>query len=464
VGGGPANTVGLYTITTSTLNPGVHSITARVIDAAGFTSAVSGALPVTIDTTAPDAPSIPDLVTDTNNTTDNITSITTPTFTGTAEPNSTVAIFSGGVPVGSGPANTGGLYTITTSTLNPGAHSITARAIDAAGNFSPLSGTLIVTIDTTPPETSIVSAVDGNGRPAGNGGLTTSTSITLTLQGVDLVGIGRFECALDGFPSPCGSSASYMELLRGVHTFSVRAVDVAGNVDPTPATFSWSVEPGLVAYWPLDEGSGNQALDRSGNGYTGTLRGDDDRPTWTTGRYGAALEFDDDEDQYVSVPHAQALNGYPLTVAVWMRTTTSSGTRGLVNKNAASSGNGWNLYLVNGRLCALYFRDPSNKVFDGTACPFNVAGYDNDRWHHVAFVVDAAGGRLFVDGVQQGSVLWRGTPGAATTTQPVSLARYPGASAGHFPGLLDDVRIYNRALSGQEIQELYTGGSSVAMP
>src|SRR5207245_591052 len=74
------------------------------------------------------------------------------------------------------------------------------------------------------------------------------------------------------------------------------------------------------------------------------------------------------------------------------------------------------------------------------------------------YVVDASGGKLYVDGAQKSSLAWTGTPGAPTTPQDVHIAHYPGAFGGaeYFPGVLDDVRIYNRALSASEIATLFT--------
>src|SRR5206468_3276625 len=111
---------GVYTITTSVLADGTHSITARDTDPAGNVSVTSGALALTIDRTAPAVPSAPDLdpASDTGvSNTDNVTDISTPTFNGTAEAGSTVTIFSDGVAVGSGIA-TGGTYSIITSPLS----------------------------------------------------------------------------------------------------------------------------------------------------------------------------------------------------------------------------------------------------------------------------------------------------------------------------------------------------------
>src|SRR5207249_2817985 len=96
---------------------------------------------------------------------DNVTNVTTPTFSGTAEAGSTVKIYSDGAQVGSGPA-TGGSYTLTTTALVTGPRNITATATDAAGNVSPISGALSVTIDTgapTAPSTPDLTAASDSG-------------------------------------------------------------------------------------------------------------------------------------------------------------------------------------------------------------------------------------------------------------------------------------------------------------
>src|SRR5207248_10463934 len=96
----------------------------------GSTETPSAGNTFTIDNTPPAAPSTPDLVTASDSgasSTDNITSVTTPTFTGTADAGSTVKIFSDGLQVGSGTA-TGGNYSITTIALSNATRVITATA------------------------------------------------------------------------------------------------------------------------------------------------------------------------------------------------------------------------------------------------------------------------------------------------------------------------------------------------
>ena len=85
-------------------------------------------------------------------------------------------------------------------------------------------------IDTTPPDTTITV------KPAA-----TTTSTTATFEFTSEPG-ASFRCTLDGADSACGSPKSYTGLSVGSHTFAVAAIDAAGNVDPSPATWSWTVE------------------------------------------------------------------------------------------------------------------------------------------------------------------------------------------------------------------------------
>src|SRR5205823_2990042 len=144
--GSPGN----WTISpTSPLNEGTHSITAEQRDVAGNVAS-SAALSITIDTTGPAAPATPDLTAASDSgssSTDNITNDTTPTFTGTTEANSPVVLLEGSTVLGTTTADGSGNWSITSSTLSDGTHSITAKATDAAGN-STTSAALSVTIDT----------------------------------------------------------------------------------------------------------------------------------------------------------------------------------------------------------------------------------------------------------------------------------------------------------------------------
>ena len=96
-------------------------------------------------------------------------------------------------------------------------------------------------IDTIQPDTSITSALDHKGDSVPSGGTTHSPTIKFTFTGTDNAGVAGFECSLDGsLFTPCTGPVTYDKLPNGIHTFQVRAVDTSGNVDPLPATFSWT--------------------------------------------------------------------------------------------------------------------------------------------------------------------------------------------------------------------------------
>lgn len=154
-GSATANGGGAWTITlSSALGDGSHNITITTTDIAGNTSAASAALPITIDTTPPATPSVPNLTDGTDGGTinnDNITDDQTPDFTGTAGANEVVSISVDGIAVGNVTADGGGAWSFTIPANMPeGTYQITATVVDVAGNVA-TSGPLAVTIDLTPP-------------------------------------------------------------------------------------------------------------------------------------------------------------------------------------------------------------------------------------------------------------------------------------------------------------------------
>ena len=132
-----------------------------------------------------------------------------------------------------------------------GAYTVSVRARDASGNTEAASSRTF-TYDTTPPETTI----DSN--PADP---TSATSADFDFSSSE--GGSTFECRLDGSAwSACTSPKNYAGLTDGSHTFDVRATDVAGNTDGSPATFTWLVDttaPASTTSFPASGGEYNAA-------------------------------------------------------------------------------------------------------------------------------------------------------------------------------------------------------------
>ena len=152
LGTGTADENGNWAITSATLGGGDHTITATSIDAAGNESGFADGITVTIDTTAPAVPSVPDLHagSDTgSSSTDNLTSESSPTFMGTATPGVAITLKDGASVIASGYADDNGDWTLTVLTCRS-VHTITT-ATDAAGNASAPSAGLDVTIASPVP-------------------------------------------------------------------------------------------------------------------------------------------------------------------------------------------------------------------------------------------------------------------------------------------------------------------------
>ena len=120
--------------------------------------------------------------------------------------------------------------------LAPLGHLFRVRAKDAAGNVDPTPASVFWSVDTIPPATEIQQRPPAEDR---------STSATFVFGSVDNVNLPRsFECSLDGAEfALCNSPHTVSGLARGSHTFRVRARDAAGNVDESPASYTWTVQP-----------------------------------------------------------------------------------------------------------------------------------------------------------------------------------------------------------------------------
>ncbi|WP_221031767.1 YDG domain-containing protein [Actomonas aquatica] len=191
-----------------------------------------------VDDVAPAAPSTPDLssVSDSGTSnSDNTTNDTTPTLTGTAEAGTTVTLYDtdGTTALGSGIA-TGGNWSITTSVLSEGTHTVTAKSSDTAGNTSVASSGLAVTIDTTAP--AFTSATTANATYG------TSVSFSVTASGSPTafstasmpfgLALNSSTGAVTGSPSSAGSSAA-----------TITVTDLAGNTAQQTLTIAVARKP-----------------------------------------------------------------------------------------------------------------------------------------------------------------------------------------------------------------------------
>jgi hypothetical protein len=118
--------------------------------------------------------------------------------------------------------------------VGDGPHAFAVRARDRAGNLDPSPAIYAWTVDTSTPDTQILS---------GPADASPSTGATFTFISPDAGGGATFQCALDGAAfAACTSPRAYASLTEGPHSFAVRVRDAVGNFDPSPATRSWIVD------------------------------------------------------------------------------------------------------------------------------------------------------------------------------------------------------------------------------
>ena len=246
-------TTGVWSIKSSALGLGVHSITATATDLAGNVGAASTALAVTIVAgTTPTVPSTPDLAvaSDTGtSSTDNITKLATPTFTGTSDANATVTLLDGATVIGTGKASAAGAWSIVASKLSDGKHSIVANETDTLGHTSANSAALSVTIDSVAPATPIapdLTAASDTGTSSTDN-ITSATTPTFT----GTAEAGSTVTLLDGGTSVGTATADATTgvwtikasaLADGVHNITVTAADVAGNVSAASAALAVTID------------------------------------------------------------------------------------------------------------------------------------------------------------------------------------------------------------------------------
>ncbi|HRP69563.1 MAG TPA: Ig-like domain-containing protein, partial [Turneriella sp.] len=214
-----ADGVGNWSLAGLSFTETTHTIVATATDGAGNVSVASSVLSVTVDTTADAAPTALDLInaSDTGaSNSDNITKTTAPSFTVSCVNGSSVQLFDGATVTGSAVTCVGGTASLTTAVLADGAHSITAKQTDTAGNVSAASAALSVTIDTTAP-TGYSVAIDQSYINAGN-----ETNVSFTVAGAELGISFNYSISSDGGGAPLTGSG-----IVGTASFQITALNVS---------------------------------------------------------------------------------------------------------------------------------------------------------------------------------------------------------------------------------------------
>ena len=359
------------------------------------------------------------------------------------------------------PAGTGTTFSDSTGLLSNTSYSYRVRATDAAANLGPYSNSATATTlapDTTPPSapgTLTATPISGNEIDISWGAATDNVGIAGyridRCVGVNCTSYSKFGTLVTGTSyadtslSP-NTSASYM----------VAAQDLAGNLGPytnIATATTLATNPNLVAAYAFSEGSGATVTDLSGHGNTGSVV----NATWSgAGKYGNALSFNG-TTALVSISDSTSLRlSTAMTLEAWVHPTAIS--------------TAWSdvVYKANDN----YYLEASTTLSGGVPAGAGTLGGNNiqalgnatlalNTWSHLATTYDGSNLRFFLNGTQVSVRAQTGT--IATSTLPLTIGG-DSIYGQYFQGLIDEVRVYNSALTPAQIQTDMTTPLSGSFP
>jgi hypothetical protein len=216
------------------------------------------------------------------------------------------------------------------------------------------------------------------------------------------------------------------------------------------AILEWGRDSSLLSYFPLDGGTAGSIAnnitsgfeDLSGNGHNGTAKNSNGSGmAWVSGSVGGGVSFDGTDD-YVELPiaaHADVSNG---SLVMWLNSRNVTTDRYVYSDEAG--GASWlGLYFNATGLNAGFYNS-------GYSWQLLSQAVNVDTWYHVVITWSSSGAYMYLNGasVKTSAV----TSKAEFAPSRISAGRYPGY---YFDGSLDDIRVYNRALSAAEVSALY---------
>lgn len=245
-------------------------------------------------------------------------------------------------------------------------------------------------------------------------------------------------------PTPAGTNFDSWDCLS--------SLEILQAADPTQGSAPLAVPGNYIGYYPLDATNGTVAVDATGSGNTGLIT----NATWSAaGKINGCLSFNG-VNSFVQISN-RVWNDF--TISFWVKTTqTGDGPQwyngaGLVDGDVPFNNNDFGTALVGGKF-AFGVGNPDTTVL-------SAATINNGAWHHVAATRQLATGALnvYVDGAPSGG----GTGNRNTLNAPTRLLFGDSASGGpFFNGSLDEIKIFDRALTAAEVTALYS--STITIP
>ncbi len=382
-------------------------------------------------------------------------------FSGTANfsvsglPAGVTGAFSPLTVTGSGSTN---LNVTASATATTGAYTITITAV--SGSLSHTSTTNLLVLSSTPVLTSIAVTPASPSVIAGGTQQFIATGTYSDSSTQNLTGSVTWTSS-----TPTASTINSAGLATGVAPGSTTIKAAMGSVSGSVTLTVTGALTGLVGEWPFDAGSGTTAVDSTGNGHTATLF---NGVTWVPGKIGNAISANT-TNQYASTATINLSTTSAVTVAAWVnRTYTSGGTNGNTlwefSTNFNNVSNAFAFFPDEAPDCGVTAMEIG---IDGNA-GYNIKCYTQPTsgvWHHLAVVYDMSQAaanevNLYIDGVLQTALKQTLNSNNTGTFGSYPLYLFSRAGTTSFSGgQMDDLQLYNRALSATEVKQVFTGVS-----
>ena len=297
-----------------------------------------------------------------------------------------------------------------------------------------------------------------------------SDTASADFQGSGLAYIGERPFSTSGaFPGSIDDVRIYNRALSATEVSALYRSGSARFASSQTLTQGTTLANGLVGHWTFDgsKTTNTTALDSSGQNNTGTFTNFTRATNAKPGKLGQGMNFDGTDD-YVTIPDSNAIDfstNSDFTVSTWVKIPTTQGDTAygdndIVEKWSGTSGYPYVIRIMNqthadnGRILAVQWDGSVGSII------MSSTRINDNRFHHVLFKKEGATFYLFIDSILEGSVADTSTD-VTTNTSPLFLGMR-GNIQNRFTGLIDDVRIYNRALSANEVKQLYNLGSAKA--
>ncbi len=234
---------------------------------------------------------------------------------------------------------------------------------------------------------------------------------------------------------------------------------------------------GLVGWWPFN----GTAYDLSPNNHDGN----EFQVVPATDRFGLSDRafFFNGASSYIEVPHHQDFNTMPISFSYWIKSAGDIDGGQIINKYCCSTWDGYNIQVfdMNGgnypeTFEYAYFRGTCNGIFQ-TYCnpfPFPIDSVFNNQWYHFVFIVDTSGAKVYRNGILFMEQDWFTNAGndpvntvtPITNNLPLTFGRsnIPSGPGSYFSGIIDDIGIWDRALTEAEVIALYGNPNEFCSP